>query len=293
MTKVLVTGATGHIGGEVVARLLAAGAEVRALTRNPAAARLPAGVPVVAGDLTAPDSLDAGLEGVDAVFLVWTAPAATAPAVVARMAARARRIVLLSSPHRTPHPFFQQPNALRALHEQLDDVVASSGAAWTILRPGMVASNALSWWAPQIRAGDVVRGPYGAAETAPVHERDVAEVAVRALCDEAHAGADYVLTGPESLSQAAQVRTIGEVIGRTLHFEEMSPEQASHELGWPPAVASMLLGAWAAALGQPAYVTHTIEQVTGTAHPFRAWVADHAAAFLPSTPSPPPAPAPG
>ncbi len=281
MGRVLVTGATGRIGREVVARLLAAGAEVRALTRDPAAARVPAGVEVVAGDLTAPESLAGVADDVEAVFLVWAAPAATAPAVVARLAARARRIVLLSSPHRTAHPFFQQPNALRAVHAQLDDLVASSGVAWTILRPGMFASNALFWWAPQIRAGDVVRWPYGAVETAPVHERDVAEVAVRALRDDAHAGADYVLTGPASLSQAEQVRTIGEVIGRTLRFEELSPEEALRELGMPPPVASMLLGAWGAALGQPAYVTNAVEQVTGTpARTFREWATEHAAAFL-------------
>ena len=238
-------------------------------------------------DLTLPGSLDAGLKEVDAVFLVWTAPADTAAEVVARMAARARRLVLLSSPHRTPHPFFQQPNALRALHEHLDDVVASSGVAWTILRPGMFTSNALFWWAPQIRAGDVVRWPYGAVETAPVHERDVADVAVRALRDDGHAGADYVLTGPAPLSQAAQVGTIGEVLGRTLRFEEMSPEQAMSELGMPPAVATMLLRAWGAALGQPAYVTHTVEQITGTpARTFRAWAVEHTAAFLPSPAAP-------
>ncbi len=284
MNRVLVTGATGRVGRQVVAGLLAAGAEVRGLTRDPAAARLPAGVELVAADLTVPESLEAALDDVDAVFLVWAAPPATAPDVVARMAARARRIVLLSSPHRTAHPFFQQPNALRAVHAQLDDLVASSGVAWTILRPGMFASNALFWWAPQIRAGDVVHWPYGAAETAPVHERDVADVAVRALSDDAHAGADYVLTGPASLTQAAQVRTIGEVIGRTtLRFEEMSPEEALTGLGMPPAVAGMLLGAWGAALGQPAYVTHTIEQVTGTpARTFREWATEHAAAFLTS-----------
>ena len=279
MRRVLVTGATGRIGREVVAGLLAAGAEVRALTRDPAAARLPAGVEVVGGDLTRPESLEGAVDDVDAVFLVWTAPAATAPVVVG-MAARAPRIVLLSSPHRTPHPFFQQPNALRALHAQLEDLVASAGVAWTILRPGMFASNALFWWAPQIRAGDVVRWPYGAAETAPVHERDVAEVAVRALCEDGHAGADYVLTGPAALSQAAQVCTIGEVIGRTLRFEEMSPEEALTGLSMPPAVASMLLGAWGAALGQPAYVTHAVEEVTGApARTFREWAAEHAAAF--------------
>jgi len=280
MSRVLVTGATGRIGREVVAGLLAAGAEVRALTRDPAGARLPHGVDVVAGDLTLPESLEPALDDIGAVFLVWTAPAATAPEIVRRMAARAGRIVLLSSPHRTPHPFFQQPNALRALHEHLDDLVASSGAQWTILRPGMFASNALSWWAPQIRAGDVVRWPYGAAVTAPVHERDVADVAVHALRDHARAGADYVLTGPASLSQAEQVRTIGEVIGRPLIFEEMSPDAAPRELGWPPAVADMLLGAWRAALGQPAYVTTAIEQITGRqARTFREWATENAEAF--------------
>ncbi len=285
MGRVLVTGATGPLGREVVARLLAAGVPVRALTRAPAAARLPAGVEVVAGDLTQPDSLESARDDVDAVFLIWTVPGTTAAEVIARLAAGARRLVLLSSPHRTPHPFFQQPNALRALHGQLDDLVASAGVPWTILRPGIFASNALFWWGPQIRAGDVVRWPYGTAETAPVHERDVAEVAVRVLRDDGHAGREYVLTGPAALSQAEQVRTIGEVIGRTLRFEEMSPEEARSGLGFPPAVADMLLGAWGAALGHPAYVTHTVAEITGTpAHTFREWVIDHAAAFSAAAP---------
>jgi uncharacterized protein YbjT (DUF2867 family) len=75
---------------------------------RPAAARLPAAVEVVSGDLTVPESLDAGLQGVRAVFLVWTAPPTTAPAVVERLATHAHRVVFLSSPHRTPHPFFQR-----------------------------------------------------------------------------------------------------------------------------------------------------------------------------------------
>src|SRR5262249_57788490 len=82
------------------------------------------------------------------------------------------------------------------------------------------------WWAPQIRAGDVVRWPYAAAPTAPIHERDIAAVAVRALVEDGHDGAEYVLTGPQSLTQCEQVATIGDVIGRPLRFEEMSPEAA-------------------------------------------------------------------
>src|SRR5438046_2807621 len=104
MGSVLVIGATGRVGRVVVAELLDAGVAVRALTRRPAAAGLPAGVDVVSGDLTVPESLDAALQGVSAVFLVWTAPPTPAPAVVERLVTQARRVVFLSSPHRTPHP---------------------------------------------------------------------------------------------------------------------------------------------------------------------------------------------
>ena len=187
---------------------------VRALTRRPEAAALPATVEVVSGDLTVPESLDAALHGVSAVFLVWTAPLASAPAVVERLAAHARRVVFLSSPHQTPHPFFQQPNPMAVLHAEIERLIAAAGLESTIIRPGMFASNTLFWWAPAIRNGDVVRWPYGAAETAPIDERDIAAVAARALYEDGHAGGDYVLTGPESLSQAEQVSIIGDVIGR-------------------------------------------------------------------------------
>src|SRR5689334_10881833 len=108
---VLVTGATGRVGRLVVDELLRAGLPVRALTRRPDRAALPSGVDVVAGDLTVPESLDPALDGAAAVFLLWTAAPATARDVVARLASQsARRVVYLSSPHQTPHPFFQQPN---------------------------------------------------------------------------------------------------------------------------------------------------------------------------------------
>ena len=208
---------------------------VRALTRRPAAAGLPAAVEVVAGDLTVPESLDAGLQGVGAVFLVWTAPPTTAPAVVERLASHARRVVFLSSPHQTPHPFFQQPNPMAVLHADIERLIAAAGLESTIIRPGMFASNALLWWAAAIRDGGVVRWPYGAAETAPIDERDIAAVAARALSEDGHAGGDYVLTGPESLSQAEQVSIIGAAIGRRIRFEELSPEEFRRETAgsWP------------------------------------------------------------
>jgi uncharacterized protein YbjT (DUF2867 family) len=146
----------------------------------------------------------------------------------------------------------------------------------------MFAANALSWWAPQIRAGDVVRWPHLSAPTAPIDERDIAAVAVRALCEDGHTGAEYVLTGPQSLSQFEQVSEIGRVIGRSLRIEEISPEEARRELltiGPLPAV-NMLLQAWAAAIGQPAHVTSTVLEITGARpHTFHDWASDNAAEF--------------
>jgi len=266
----------------LVAQLLGAGVPVRALTRRPAAASLPPAVEIVSGDLTVPESLEAGLQGVGAVFLVWTAPPTTAPAAIERLASHTRRVVLLSSPHRTPHPFFQQPNPMAVLHAGIERLIAAAGLESTIVRPGMFASNALHWWAAPIRDGDVVRWPYGAAETAPIDERDIASVAARALYEDGHVGADYVLTGPESLSQAEQVRIIGAATGRQVRFEELSPDAFRRETAgrWPGPVVDMLLAAWGATIGRPAFVTTTVSDVVGSPpRTFRQWVADHASAF--------------
>jgi len=282
---ILVTGATGRIGRLVVDELLRVGAPVRALTRRPKDAALPAGVEIVAGDLAVPASLVPAFDGAAAVFLVWTAPAATAADVVARLAEHPlpdpRRVVYLSSPHQTPHPFFQQPNPMRDLHAGIERLLASANLGVTVLRPGMFASNARHWWAPQIQRGDVVRWPYAAAETAPVDERDIAAVGARTLLDARHTGADYVLTGPESLSQAAQVRAIGDAIGRQLRLEELSPDEFRQEAAsWPGGIAEMLLAAWQAALGRPAFVTAAIQEILGCpARTFGQWAAGNASAF--------------
>jgi len=286
MNRILVIGATGRVGRQVAAQL-PGHLKVRALVRNPESAHLPPHIEVVRGDLTAPESLLTALRGIEAVFLVWTAPAATIATAIQLMASHAQRIVLLSSPHQTAHPLFQQPNPLARMHAQMENTIASSGLQWTFLRPGMFSANARDWWAVAIREGSPVRWPYLSAPTAPIDERDIAAIAVRALCpadeDTTHAGKDYVLTGPQSLTQREQIEIIGRATGRPIRVEELTSDQARRELTtiFPAPAVDMLLNAWAASLGQPALVTSTFAELTG-ARPrtFHQWATDNAAYFL-------------
>jgi uncharacterized protein YbjT (DUF2867 family) len=276
---VLLIGATGRVGRQVVAQLPAR-IHPRALVRDPGRADLPPQVEVVAGDLTRPETLDDPLHNIDAVFLVWTAPPATIPGALDRILKRADQVVFLSAPYKTAHPLFQaaQPNLTTAIHSEIERRIETSGCRWTFLRPGMFAANALSWWAPQIRAGaDVIRWPYASAPTAPIHESDIAAVAVRALCDEGHDRAEYILTGPQSLMQSEQLSIIGDAIGRPLRMEDISPDEARREVPFPQPLLNMLLAAWGAAVGQPALVTSTVAGITESpARTFHDWATDHA-----------------
>jgi len=162
-------------------------------------------------------------------------------------------------------------------------MIEDAGLEWTFLRPGMFAANARHWWRKQIHTGDVVRWPYLDVPTAPIDERDIAAVAVRTLREDGHAGAEYVLTGPQSLRHCEQIFTIGKAIGRSLHIEEITPDEARRELlsviPVLPAV-NMLLDAWAAASGKPAFVSSTLQEITGTPpRTFLQWALDHTSEF--------------
>lgn len=277
--RILVTGATGTVGRQVVSQLLGTGTAVRALVRDPGSAGLPSSVELARGDLSDPASLTAALDGVDAVFLVWpfTSPEAAAdiaPGVVAVIAEQARRVVYLSADAAARRP--------EAFWARLERLIEQSAAEWTFLRPTGFAKNTLMW-AEQIRTGAVVRWPYGAAARSLIHEADIAAVAVRALTEDGHAGQTYVLTGPETLTQTEQVRTIGEAIGRPLRFEEISREQARPGLvaafGDEP-FADSALDTWATFVTRPERLTPTVREITGTpARSLRDWAGDHAGDF--------------
>ncbi len=273
---VLVTGATGNVGRHVLSGLLERGVEVRALVRDPAAARLPEGVEAVRGDLTRPGTLEDAAAGVASVFLLWPGfGAADAPAAVDAVARHARRIVYLSA---SAGPENRRPDGFWG---EIEELVERTGLEWTFLRAGGFAANTLGW-ADQIRDG-VVRWPYGQAGRSLIHEADIAEVAVRALTEDGHVGAAYTLTGPEVLTQAEQVAVIGRAVGRDVRWEEQPVDEAREQLlaAWgDPSYADMALAAWAAMVDDPEHVTTTVQDVTGTpARTFHQWALDHAADF--------------
>jgi uncharacterized protein YbjT (DUF2867 family) len=240
---------------------------------------LPSGAEAARADLADPGSLEAHLQDAQSLFLVWPFTSAEltaglAPKVAEIAARHVARIVYLSA-----QPAADQPDSFWALVER---AVEESGAEWTFLRPTGFAANTLMW-ADQIRSGDVVRWPFGAAGRALIDERDIASVAVRALTEDGHAGARYELSGPEVLTQAAQLAAIGEAIGRDLTWEEL-PKQAAVEAlaaAWgDTAFAETAVTSWERFVDHPETVTSTVSDITGApAHRFADWAAANAAAF--------------
>ncbi|MFJ6079884.1 NAD(P)H-binding protein [Streptomyces sp. NPDC092369] len=275
----VVIGATGIVGRETVGLLRKLGEEVAAVTRNPAA-DLPDGVRLVQGDPSKPDSITAWPPDAEAVLLSPRAAGGATAELLALAARGARRVVLLSA------ATVEYPAGHRRFADEFkaaEEAVRESGLQWTFLRCADFQANALAW-APQIRSTGVVRGAYAGAATSPIHQRDIAEVAVRALVDPQHAGRAYVLTGPQSLDQRDKVRLIGEALGRRLAFEEVAPEQVREAMlgqGLPDDVPDRLLGSLAHYAKTPGPTTDTVEQLLGRPGlPFAAWAADNTAAFV-------------
>jgi uncharacterized protein YbjT (DUF2867 family) len=275
----LVTGATGHVGRQVVGQLLGSGTPIRALTRRPGTAGLPAGVEVVGGDLHEPAALSAALAGVRAVFL-FPVPGCGPAFTAAARAAGVERVVVLSSSS-VVDGVARQRDEVAQFHADIERAVEDFGPQWTVLRPGAFATNTLQW-APQIRDRGTVSAPYPNASFAPIHEADIAAVAVRALISGGHAGARYELTGPAALTQAEQVDAIGAALGRELRFEEVPPALARERMlrRLPAPIVDGLLGIFAEAATRPAVVLPTVAEVTGRPpRTFAEWVSDHLAEF--------------
>jgi uncharacterized protein YbjT (DUF2867 family) len=222
---ILVTGATGNVGGELLAALADRGQPVRAVVRDIATANVPPGVDVVQADLELPESLTPALDGIRDVFLLggWS----DMPEILRRMgSASVEHVVLLTSRCVVGGA---PDNPVTRTWLDSEAAVRDSGIAWTILRPSGYQSNALRWL-DQLRAGDVVRAPWPQVSIAAIDPADIAAVAATVLTGPEHRGAAHTLSGPQSLTPADQVATLASVLGRPLRYEPISDEQARSEM---------------------------------------------------------------
>ena len=269
--NILVTGATGTVGGQIVRQLHAAGHAVRALTRDPGRAELPDGVEVVAGDLTDPAGLAGVFDGVEAAHLITFGGAyqalSTGPEICELAAAAGvKRLTVLHGPG----------------DEEFVAAVDGCGIERTLLMPVEFMSNHRAW-APLVRESGQVREAYPDAPSALVHEADIAAVAVAALTEGGHGGRTYTITGPEVLTVREKAAVLAEGTGRPIEFVELTPDEMRDELigrGWKPDAAAWMVGVRAETPEIGYTVVDTVERVTGRpARTFAEWARENAALF--------------
>lgn len=266
--SILVTGATGNIGRRIVDHLIDMGAnDIRALTTDPAKAKLPDGVRPVVGYLGRPDSLSAALTGVERMYL---APLPSTLDTTLRLikAADVSYVVALSGDgHWQAHA----------------DAIDASGLANTQLGPGEFLEN-LAIWADQIKSTATVRDPYPDVVEAMISMDDIARVAATLLMnpDQAHHGQMYELTGPEAVSRAQIAQQIGVGIGVDVRYEQCTRDEAIELLR--PIMgdnAAWYLDTIGAAVDRPQRANQLVAELTGRpAQSVADWARQNAALFV-------------
>lgn len=275
MKTILVTGATGNIGRPLVTQLLDAGVAVRAVTRS---------APPFPPSVTAVPTAAAGMAGADAVFLNSRALIGELEATVRLARAEGVRKLVALSAINADDDDARQPSRVRGdRNRECEELAVASGLEWVCLRPTVFASNFAGMWSAQIRAGDVVSGPYAQAATAVIAEADIAAVAAVALLSDRLTEARIPLTGPQSLTNTELVATIGAALGRDLRYAELPPAAVRDRfaaIGFPAAFADAYIGLLESGLGRPAPVTDDVHRILGRpATPFAHWVAENLALF--------------
>jgi uncharacterized protein YbjT (DUF2867 family) len=277
---IVVTGATGNIGRPLTRALAAAGEQVTAVSRHPAA--VPDGVRHLVADLADPAGLRPALAGAKSLFLLLSGDlhalgAHPADIVGEAVGSGVRRIVLLSTLGVVTRPF----GATRIAMRELEDTVRESGLEWAVLRPGGFASNAL-WWAESVRERRVVAAPFGDVGVPVVDPADIAAVAAACLLEDRHTGGAYELTGPEVITPRGQTEALAAALGAPVAFHELTRDEARAAMArsMPAELADDTLDI----LGNPSpaelRVSPDVERVLGRApRPFADWAARNVAAF--------------
>jgi uncharacterized protein YbjT (DUF2867 family) len=229
------------------------------------------------GDLNQPASLRAALTGVRGLFLYPGYQDLAGTLAEARQAG-VRHVVLLSGSSAASGDL---GNAISRYMIESETAVQASGLTWTILRAFVFMSNTLQW-VPQLRAGDLVRAPFGGVPVAVIDPQDIAAVAAAALTSPQHEGRVYTLSGPEALRPADRARILGEVLGRDLRFEAQPDDEARAELSasMPAAYVAAFFDFYVTGTLDESGVRPDVAEVTGQApRTFRQWAQAHAELF--------------
>jgi len=275
--RILVSGATGHVGPELISILVERGHSVRAIVRNRAQplAQDP-DIETFAGDLNHAETLRPALAGVDGVFLLSGYD--DAGLVREMKSAEVSRVALLSS---SAAPTGDLSNAVAAYHIRSEQALERSGIPATFLRPNSFMSNALRWL-PQIQSGSTIREPFADVAVATNDPRDIAAVASAALLADEPQSRAYRITGPEALRPAERVAILSEVLGRELHFEPLSNEDARRQMSatMPPEYVDAFFDFFVNGSVDETTVLPTVAMVTGRSpRTFRQWAEEHSREF--------------
>ena len=283
---ILVTGATGSNGTELLKLLSARGVPARAMVRSPgkadAVARLP-GVEIVAGDFDDDASLDRVLHGIERAFLLTNstdrAEAQQMSFVAAAKRGGVRHIVKLSqfaADEAAPVRFLRY-------HAAVERAIRETGLDYTFLRPNLFMQGLLGF-APTIKAEGRFYAAVGEAKVSTVDVRDNAAAVAAALTGEGHVGKTYTLTGPEALSHAEMAAKLSNTLDRTITFVDVPPEAMREALShapMPPWQADGLIEDYAHYhRGEAAVVASGVKDATGAApRSFATFARDFAAAL--------------
>jgi uncharacterized protein YbjT (DUF2867 family) len=278
---ILITGATGNIGRELIPILLETRQPVRVFVRDERkVAQLDPCVERVVGDLDKPETLLPAVQGVERIFLVTYETRQDINVIEAAKPAGVKHIVKLSTLEAAEHKI-----QVGKWHYEREELIRASGLNWTFLRPGMFMSNTIDWWAESIKGQNSVFFPGGKqGKVAPVDPRDVASVAAAALTQPGHNGQAYELTGPELFTIGEMVQVIARVLGKPIQYVDIPPIAAKLFMlrtGMDKTLVNALMEMLKSLRkNEGATITDTIQLVTGQPpRTFEAWCCEHIHAF--------------
>jgi len=276
----LITGATGHIGRELIPNLLLTGQPIRVLVRDARkVAHLDPQIERCVGDLDKPETLISAMKGVERIFLVTFDIRQDISVLEAAKRAGVHHIVKLSTLEASDRTL-----QIGRWHRECEERIEASGLNWTFIRPGMFMSNAVDWWADTIKQQGAVYFPGGKGKVAPVSPEDIAAVAAMALTQPGHHSQIYELTGSELLSMGEMVQIIAKALGKPLQYTDIPPIAAKLWMlksGMDKPLVNALMEMLASLRkNKGAVVTQTIEQILGRPPiPFEGWCQSHVDAF--------------